>query len=147
VGLTLPPVTTAQSRATETTQATSKIRISQSVHAKHEALHAALAEAMQAPGRGGGAIEGMEKEQPGTYWKGQIVTCSLDTWNGQQVWLCGNPVDECDRLMQAEQTVNELWGIIERRGTLLPEGEGWYEEWPSGRRLYCDKAFGCRELH
>ena len=24
--------------------------------------------------------------------------------------------------------------------------EGWYETWPGGRRVYCDRAFGCRPL-
>jgi iron-sulfur cluster repair protein YtfE (RIC family) len=55
--LTLPPLTAAQSRAKEITMATRTIPIPQSVHAEHEAIHAALGEATQAPGRIGTAAK------------------------------------------------------------------------------------------
>ena len=57
VVLTLPHVTVAQSRATETTMATSTIPIPQSVQAEHAAIHSALVEATQAPGRVGTAAK------------------------------------------------------------------------------------------
>jgi len=57
VVLTLLYYTAAQSRATETTMNTSKIHIPQSVQAEHEAIHSALVEATQAPGRVGTAAK------------------------------------------------------------------------------------------
>jgi hypothetical protein len=57
VVLTLPHFTVAQSRATETTMTTSTIQIPKSVQAEHEAIHAALVEATQAPGRVGTAAK------------------------------------------------------------------------------------------
>ena len=51
--LTVPHFAIAQSRATETTVTTSKTQIPKSVQAEHEAIHSALVEATQAPGRVG----------------------------------------------------------------------------------------------
>jgi iron-sulfur cluster repair protein YtfE (RIC family) len=59
VVLTLPHLTAAQSRATETTMTTSTIHIPQSVQAEHEAIHATLVEATQAPGRVGTAAKAL----------------------------------------------------------------------------------------
>jgi hypothetical protein len=57
VALTLPHFTAAPLRATETTMTTSKIQIPPSVQAEHEAIHSALVEATQAPGRVGTAAK------------------------------------------------------------------------------------------
>jgi iron-sulfur cluster repair protein YtfE (RIC family) len=57
VVLTVPHFTATQSRVMETTMTTSTIQIPTSVQAEHEAIHAALVEATQAPGRVGTAAK------------------------------------------------------------------------------------------
>lgn len=57
IAVTLAYFAVAQSSATETTATTSKIQIPKSVQAEHQAIHAALSEAKQAPGRVGTAAK------------------------------------------------------------------------------------------
>lgn len=57
IAAALPHFAAAQSSATETTVTTSKIQIPKSIQAEHEAIHAALVEAKQAPGRVGTAAK------------------------------------------------------------------------------------------
>jgi hypothetical protein len=59
VVLALPHFTVAQSSATEEKMTASKIQIPKSVQAEHEAIHSALVEATQAPGRVGTAAKNL----------------------------------------------------------------------------------------
>ena len=72
----------------------------------------------------------------------KAFACSLGERYGQPMWWCEQEKGEC-RLGQAAES---LYYYGATHG-LTPQGEDWYETWPSGQRVYCDHAYGCRPLH
>lgn len=58
---------------------------------------------------------------------------------GPTSWQCESNEGDCDNREQ-------LYYFLNQGGPLGNHpSEGWVTEYPSGQRLYCDPAFGCRE--
>lgn len=60
-------------------------------------------------------------------------------------YKCATNISICDDNIRTSATQNELArAFMYMRDSAYANGEGYYYEAPGGRRVWCDRAYGCR---